>query len=220
MPKHLLFFAAISIQVGCLPVILKGQVIPVRPAELLRCLPAPEPGWKMTISTAAHLRQNPPQSTATREYILPNDASVNPDGTNPIMLRVVLHDTAGDPDLRAMYSQTAANNSPGQWFSLEGMPAVRLEVPGKTGHVEGLVYDRFVLKLILSGPAKDRPEKWFGSINLPALRQLAAKPEQIDTDKTYEFNMEVVDELNPDRSRTLKFEIAGNARDKSRNREP
>jgi hypothetical protein len=206
-------FALLACVGACLPASLLGQnaasgVLPLRPAELLKQLPAPQPDWKLTASNAKHLPRTHPQARAFREYLklpAPGQPAIEPEKQS--VVRITLLDTVSNSEISELFRGTASGEG-GSKLTLNGFPAIRSSFPKETDHVDVLAHDRFLVTIALIGPDAGKPEDWLKRVNWEGLRKAAANKTYFDPKKELVFMVERVDELNPARTRTARFSIA------------
>ena len=191
---------------------LKAQNLiprPVRPAELLKCLPPAEKSWRITVSNADHLKQNPPKSRATREYTYARDASETSVG--PKVVQITLVDTCASYELVSLYAEPKAGQPDegrgGSRFRLDGMPATRIHSQGQPDTVEVLALDRFIVRI--SVPEKENAEQWVRKIDFKMLKRLAEASGTINQLRSYSFTFERVDEINPKKNKSINAAVAG-----------
>lgn len=184
-------------------------LLPIRPAELLKFLPEPQTGWRLTASNAKHVVRNRPLSKASRELVRdPSPGDPSPTEAKQSLARITLLDMAGNTELAALFSGEAAPGDKGGRLTVNGMPGIRRPTPEESDHLEVLAYNRFIITVVLIGPDPAKAEDWLKRINLEGLRQAAAKETRYDPRKDLEFLVDRVDELDPKRTRSARFSIA------------
>lgn len=186
----------------------KPGILPVRPAELLKQLPDPQPEWRLTASNARHLPRSRPLSRAFREYIrIPGPEQSLSGPSTPSVVRITILDTVLNSDTSELFRGTAANGRENK-LTLNGLPAIRTAVPNETDHVDVLAHDRFLITVVLVGPDSAKVEDWLKQINLEGLKKVSANETHFDPQKDLNFMMERVDELNTKRTRSARFSVA------------
>jgi hypothetical protein len=168
--------------------------LPVRPADLLKCLPPSGPDWRLTVSSAAGLKQNPPKSKAVREYV-----SLHPEeGKPPAKVQLTLVDTCGDPVLLDLFSGP---------LTIAGQPARRAANPNGSERTEVLLLKRFLLYVTASPEDGAKIDRWISQVDLAALQRAAAASGTADDSQNFAFTVERVDELNPQRNASAVFQM-------------
>lgn len=180
-----------------------GAIIPVRPTDLIACLPGAGIGWKLTQSNAEHLRQDIPMSKAIREYTFQQQ--------NALLVRskITLLDTGAAPEIIHLYDvpEAGAQDTRGERLTIAGLPAVKINT-ADTARVEALAFQRFLIIVEITGSPTEKPEEWIKRIDFAKLQSHSNKVERLELAKrSYPFTLERVDELDPKRSRSTRAYI-------------
>lgn len=218
-PFYLLFLALLTLTTT--PGFSQTGLDPVKPGELLKNLPPAPPNWKLTVSQASHIVQNPPRSLAIREYVLEGEIDGKPASRR---VKLTLLDTCGDDGILAVYSepkpgtQTENISRQGTWLTIGTVRAVQVEAPSVDLQIEALLEKRFLLTISViskidgkseTSLAPSSLESWLSKVNVGALKIAGASSKRLDFSSSQTVVMERVDELNPKNSRTFKVALAG-----------
>lgn len=218
---HCAFFTVLAVAVPSLKNAAAQEVrVPVAPKELLKTLPACPPEWKLAASNAKHIPKGRPLSKAYREYCFtPPPGAPGAPPLPACTVKITIVDTAADPDITGYL--TAGETAAGaKRLTVDAMPALRIETPGETDHLEALALQRFVVKIAMIGQGKDKAEDWLKRIDLQALRAAAAKTPSFNARKEFILVAETVDELQPRRNRSSKWALGGEVETPSENPQP
>jgi len=190
-------------------------MVPVRPSELLKSLPAAPAGWKVTHSVGEDLPDVWPKAKAVREYIL---EIPNPTGQGPAIpvekIQLIVVDTAGQPGSLRRFAPPVPGEErpPGERIQVGAMPAIRKPKEGQKERVDALALDRFLLVAsveplsppanapLVSPPKMEKPEDWIQKFNVEILRNAPKSEAKIDVEKDHSMLVERIDELNPAQS--------------------
>jgi hypothetical protein len=123
-------------------------------------------------------------------------------------VRITVVDIGSNRELAEVFREGSLTEKATR-LTISGMPAIRTDRPDETEHLDVLAHNRFLITVALIGPASGKAEEWVKRINLDGLRQIAAQENRFDPRKDLEFLVERVDELNPSRTRTARYSIAG-----------
>jgi hypothetical protein len=188
----------------------RGSLLPVRPAELLKCLPPAEEGWVLKASGGEHVLNIRPMSQAERTYIReanPGAPAPAPTGAVPPAetLRINIVDIA---DNGVFAENFELNREKAKKITVGAISAYRVPQEGEADHLEALLFKRFVVTVVLAAPAGGAADKWLSKIDLQALESAANKKEFFSRKTDVNFVSERVDELNPKRTRSTVWSIA------------
>jgi len=182
--------------------------LPISPKDLIGALPSPPQDWKLATSQAKHQARIRPLSLAYREYRY----TPPPDATGatppPVTVKFTALDAATNPEITAnLLGQE--NLDGGKRLTINSMPARRMEVTGEAEHLEAVALQRFLITVVIVGETKEKAEDWLKRINVETLRQATAKTAPFDPKRETDIITELIDELNPSRSRKGKAIVGG-----------
>jgi hypothetical protein len=200
-------------------------LVPVRPAELLKCFPVVEADWKITLSTAEDLSSKWPRTVAKRSYTVHGE---NVDPAKPPVpiatVKFILVDTAGFPATLTYFAEPKPGEEapPGERLKLAGMPVIRNQTENGKKVAEALIKERFLFRVEVSlipqgdeesenkKAEKLKPEDWIVKMDTNTLAKLAETKEMVSLSSRNNVEIQFIDELNPKRSNTINWSFADN----------
>jgi hypothetical protein len=190
----------------------KGQILlPINPGELLKFMPTAEPGWVMSSSTAEHVLDTYPLSSAKRiftrqkaENLPANEVAAVADTGEK--LEVFLVDMADNRHSVEHFEKSKAPSA--KRVAVGKLSGFRVPLEGEADRVEVLIQERIVLVFVLTSGSKDTVDKWLDKIDTDGLEKLAAEKAWYSAKKDYDFTKEYINELDPKKYRKTIFSLS------------
>lgn len=182
----------------------EGQLKPVPPADMLSVLPKTATDWKLLSSKGETFYSSGLMSRAVREFeYAPTSGDNIGQGATCILS---LTDTAGNTSRLGKFVDFREESGPGfQKIRVKSFPAIVRERPKSGTLVSILIDQRFTLDITLRGFPLDKVGPWIEATNLQALSKV---PDAPIAEKLRILEMVLVDEMNPENSRTYPLVLS------------
>ncbi|HSI82875.1 MAG: hypothetical protein ACAI35_01645 [Candidatus Methylacidiphilales bacterium] len=185
-------------------------VAPLRPSEILKCMPPTGEGWRMATSTAQDVPDAWPRTKAQRDFVL----EVPQKTGAPVVvakLRLTVIDTGCHPGTVARFNAAKPGDAQEgrESFNIASMPAFRKKLTDQKEQVEALYENRFLISATLeivktdagvTAPSLHTTAEWIEKMDMNALASASAKKVLVDVSKDRSMTVEFLDEINPRRS--------------------
>lgn len=148
-----------------------SRVLPIAPAELLRLLPAPPAGWKMTTSMATNQVSSWLITMAQRQFESSQPAAGGPQNGQPSRTTILLVDTGFDASVAGAFADFRPTASVGLTkFVYLNCPAIRRQSSSSTDSIQLLIANRFLLTVEVENQQKDAVLGWIQRVPLDRYR--------------------------------------------------
>lgn len=154
-------------------------VAPISPSELLKLLPAPPKGWKMTVSNARNSFSTWLTTMAMREfeYTPPPQPGSDPDAPQnlPQRTRYIISDGGYAPPSGSAFIDFKIGKEQGiEKLMMIGVPAMRFDPkPGEPERLMLWIKNRFLVTIEITNQEPTKIELWAKQINFQALAAVA-----------------------------------------------
>lgn len=201
-----ILFAATLLASGQQP---RKPIVPLRPAELVKYLPATPPEWTMTESTAKNFFVGWICAQATREFQHPAPTTADGKAAPPYITRVRVMDTGyfssfnGDFD-----SFRVGKYSNAESLMVGGMPARRITISPTRERLRVSVRGRFIVEVETDNQPANSAQTWLRLIDFATIARI---PDSATTQLPKPITIENVDELHAGNNSTSQLHWGGSA---------
>jgi hypothetical protein len=183
-------------------------MLPILPAELLKCLPTAGTDWKMEVSKAEHVFNIYPLSIAERVFTRQQAAiaAETSAASAPESVKITLVDVANNVLLVENFEQDREKKA--KRIAVNSLTGYRMPQEGEADRVEILVQNRLLLTVVFISPTTDKVDEWLDKIDANGLQKLAAEKAWYSAKNKYDFTKEYIDELDPKKSKKVVSTLA------------
>lgn len=192
--------------------------LPARPSRLLRLLPEAPELWEITRSEGKNSYSSWLFAQARRDYTAVPDPVENGEeaessgdsmpesGSEPAVVTMILKDTCGAPALLHPFVGDLKGTRPLSFRRLHwrSLPALIVAMAGERRSVRVLVEGRYIVEVVSAGLPLSEVQKWLEAVDYEGIGYLPKNPA---TKLPTSLEMEIIDELNPARSRSYSLGV-------------
>jgi hypothetical protein len=209
-PKVLLFFTVTSVIIASLGFSQSHKaIVPSKPAELIKYLPAAPVGWKMTESNAKSFFIGWICSQATREFQRPAPAQPGAPPPPPFITRVRLMDTGYYPSFNGDFENFKVGKySNAESLLVGGMPARKITISSTRERLRVSVRGRFIVEVETDNQPVNSGQAWLQYFDL---RKIGSIADSNTSQLSNPVVVETIDEIHPERNSSSHVHWGGPA---------
>lgn len=190
--------------------VARKPIVPLRPPELIKYLPAAPPDWTMSESAAKNFFVGWICAQATREFQHPA-AAVRNAGEKALsyVTRIRLMDTGYFPSFNGDFDNFRVGKySNAESVMISGMPARRITVSPARERLRISVRGRFIVEVETDNQPANAAQTWLRLIDFATIARI---PDSAVSQLPKPITIETVDELHPANNNTSQLHWGGSA---------
>jgi len=182
-------------------------IVPSKPTELIKYLPAAPNGWKMTESTAKSFFIGWVCSQATREFQRPAPAQVGAPLPPPFITRVRLMDTGYYPSFNGDFENFKVGKySNAESLLVAGMPARKITISRTRERLRVSLRGRFIVEVETDNQPPNSGQAWLQYFDG---RKISSIADSNASQLSNPIVIETVDEIHPERNSSSQVHWGG-----------